>query len=708
MARRDGDLAGRGRITELLTPLALAIAALAGCTGNAQERLAVTDVHPNVGSLAGGTEITVEGRGFDADTRVNLIEPSGSGNRAAATSVVVVSSRVLLARTPAGSGGFADVEVVRGRGRAILTGGFRYAALPPTITGLSPNTGPASGGTLVTISGTGFLAGVTVTIGAVAATGVTRVDANTLTATTPAGAPGSANVTITNPDTLSATLASGFTYVAPPTVTGVFPPSGPTVGGTPFTLGGTGFQSGATVSIGGVPATDVIVVSATTIVARTPASSPAGTTGAASVAVTNPDTQSGSLAGSSPFTYNPTRLFVAHSTSNDVAVLNFTDSTGALAAATGSPFTAGTGATGTSALASTFDPSGPGTVLYAANTSSNSITAYTVNATTGALTMVGSGPLALSAGGVGPSLLRVVPLATGGRVLYSLNVGNPPTTVPSVSIFSINATTGALTEFAGSPPQSPVSLGTGTSGPTDWAISGTTLFVACSGSDQISALGIGTVGSLTPLTGSPVGTGSGSGPTVIRVLHGGAFLHASHTTAGSLGGYQVAVSQPLIALAGTPISTGSGSSPLGIAGNAGALFVSCSGTGTVAAFSVNVSTGALASVTGSPFAAGTTPVAVEILNGRLYALNTGSQNVSAWAIGTTGGLTALATTPAPPYSTGATGQTWWQVGASRLFVLDAGGAAAIPMTVTPSTGLLTSASGTATGGTGAADMMVSP
>ncbi|MCI0343097.1 MAG: IPT/TIG domain-containing protein [Planctomycetales bacterium] len=703
-------MTARGRIAELLAPAALAISGLLGCTGDAQERLAIADVHPKVGPLAGGTELTVEGRGFDADTLVNLLEPSGSpsATRSAATSVVIVSSRVLLARTPAGSGGYADVEVVRGRDRAVLAGAFRYAALPPTVTGLSPNTGPAAGGTLVTISGTGFLTGITVTIGGTAATGVTRVDANTLTATTPAGAAGSANVTVTNPDIQSATLAGGFTYIAPPTVAGIVPASGPTVGGSAVTLSGTGFQGGATVTVGGILATDVIVVSATTILARTPASSPAGTTGAASVTVTNPDAQSGSLAGPSPFTYNPTRLFVAHSTSNDVAVLNFTDSTGALAAATGSPFGAGTGASGTSALASYFDPSGPGTVLYAANTSSNSITAYTVNATTGALTMIGSGPTILASGGLGPSLLRVVALTTGGRVLYSLNVGNPPTTAPSVSILSINGTTGALTELGGTPPQSPVSLGTGTSGPADWVISGATLFVSCSGSDQISALGIGTTGALTPLTGSPVSTGSGSGPTVLHVLHGGAYLYASHTAAGSLGGYQIAVSSPLIALAGTPISTGSGSSPLGIATNSGALFVAGSGTGNVAVFSVSTSTGALGSVTGSPFAAGTTPVAAEVLNGRLYAFNTGSQNISAWAIGTTGGLTVLATTPAPPYSTGATGQALWQVGASRLFVLDAGGAAVIPMTVTPSTGLLTSASGAATGGTAAADLLVSP
>lgn len=55
------------------------------------------------------------------------------------------------------------------------------------------------------------------------------------------------------------------------TVTAVSPSTGSTFGGTTITITGTGFASGATVLVGGTAATDVVVVSATSITAKTPA-----------------------------------------------------------------------------------------------------------------------------------------------------------------------------------------------------------------------------------------------------------------------------------------------------------------------------------------------------------------------------------------------------------------------------------------------------
>lgn len=54
-------------------------------------------------------------------------------------------------------------------------------------------------------------------------------------------------------------------------VTAVAPNTGTTFGGTAVTITGTGFQSGATVQIGGTAATDVTITNATTITAKTPA-----------------------------------------------------------------------------------------------------------------------------------------------------------------------------------------------------------------------------------------------------------------------------------------------------------------------------------------------------------------------------------------------------------------------------------------------------
>jgi hypothetical protein len=74
---------------------------------------------------------------------------------------------------------------------------------------------------------------------------------------------------------------------AAPTVTGISPTSGSTGGGTPVTISGTGFQSYATVTIGGVNATAVTIVNATTITATTGAHA----AGTVSVVVQNPDSQ---------------------------------------------------------------------------------------------------------------------------------------------------------------------------------------------------------------------------------------------------------------------------------------------------------------------------------------------------------------------------------------------------------------------------------
>ena len=82
---------------------------------------------------------------------------------------------------------------------------------PPAVTG-SPTSGATAGGTSVTITGTDFVNGGTVTLGGAAATNVTFGSATSLTATTPSGSAGTADVVVTNPDTQTGTQAGGFTY----------------------------------------------------------------------------------------------------------------------------------------------------------------------------------------------------------------------------------------------------------------------------------------------------------------------------------------------------------------------------------------------------------------------------------------------------------------------------------------------------------------
>lgn len=85
---------------------------------------------------------------------------------------------------------------------------------PPVLTSISPNSDSTSGGAAVTLTGTGFQPGATVTIGGAAATSVVVVNFNTISAIAPAGSAGAANVTVTNFDGRSSTLTGGFTFNA--------------------------------------------------------------------------------------------------------------------------------------------------------------------------------------------------------------------------------------------------------------------------------------------------------------------------------------------------------------------------------------------------------------------------------------------------------------------------------------------------------------
>ena len=58
----------------------------------------------------------------------------------------------------------------------------------------------------MTITGTNFVAGATVTFGSAAATNVVVVSGTQITATTPAGSAGAVTVTVTNPSGQSGSL----------------------------------------------------------------------------------------------------------------------------------------------------------------------------------------------------------------------------------------------------------------------------------------------------------------------------------------------------------------------------------------------------------------------------------------------------------------------------------------------------------------------
>jgi hypothetical protein len=152
----------------------------------------------------------------------------------------------------------------------------------PTLTSVAPTAGPVAGGTDITLTGTNFIAGATVTVGGNAATAVVVVNATTITCTTPAGTAGAATVSVTTAGG-TANLPAAFTYNPPPTITTVGPDAvGAVSGGMHHTITGTGFVANAagpnTVTIGGNPCTNIVTVDDTTITCDSPAAAAAGAT----------------------------------------------------------------------------------------------------------------------------------------------------------------------------------------------------------------------------------------------------------------------------------------------------------------------------------------------------------------------------------------------------------------------------------------------
>lgn len=91
----------------------------------------------------------------------------------------------------------------------------------PTISSVSPSSGPTAGGTDVTITGTNFAAGATVSFGNSAAANVQVLSSTDMTAMTPAGNTGAVTVSVSVPGAQKGSLTNGFTYSAPagPTIT---------------------------------------------------------------------------------------------------------------------------------------------------------------------------------------------------------------------------------------------------------------------------------------------------------------------------------------------------------------------------------------------------------------------------------------------------------------------------------------------------------
>lgn len=251
----------------------------------------VTSLSPSAGALAGGTTVTVTGTGFISGATVSV---GGS----TCTSPSVTSATAISCTLPASTAGAKTVTVTNSDNQlGSLASAYTYQAAP-TVSSVSLNAGALAGGTTITVTGTGFVSGATVTVGGVACTSPNVTSSTTLTCITGAHAAGATSIIVTNSDSQSGTGSNLYTYQAAPTVTAISENTGPTAGGTYFTITGTGFLTGVSAAIGGNSCNFVTRVSSTSLTCFAPAHS----AGVKDVTVSNADTQSATL--SNAFTYS--------------------------------------------------------------------------------------------------------------------------------------------------------------------------------------------------------------------------------------------------------------------------------------------------------------------------------------------------------------------------------------------------------------------
>lgn len=323
--------------------------------------------------------------------------------------------------------------------------------------------------------------------------------------------------------------------------------------------------------------------------------------------------------------------YVTNGTSNSVSAYTICATTGALTPVAGSPFAAGAGPN-TVAV----DPTGK--FAYVSNCCSENISAYKIRSS-GALTPVAGSPFAA---GYGPQGVAADP---AGKFVYVANVVSN-----DVSAYKININ-GALTSVIGSPFAAGIS-------PVSVAVDARGKFVYVPNYDNdlggnISAYTInGTSGVLTPVTGSPFESavapyGSAADPN-------GKFVYVTSVNTDTLYGYAI---DPLSGAITLAAAAGAGFSPNVVAIDPTGKFAYVTDQydtyDNVHAYTINSKNGALTQVAGSPFSAARNPwgVAVDPTGKFVYVANQNSNDVSAFVIDrATGALTQV---EGSPFATGA-------------------------------------------------------
>jgi 6-phosphogluconolactonase len=280
-------------------------------------------------------------------------------------------------------------------------------------------------------------------------------------------------------------------------------------------------------------------------------------------------------------------VFVADSTSNDVSAYTVDPATGALAAAPGSPFAAGTKPEAMIAIDSLAGPS----YLLVANAASDTVSLYNILAS-GAL--MPSGSLGPATGPTSPALHDPTSIAVRGEFIYvadhdgsndivGFSLSSPGTTIPG-SPFPARG--------------NPLSLAFGAGGLFLYSANPDPVHPSISGFSVDSS-----TGALTPLGGSPFPLPVSHNMITDRT---GSYLY--FTSGANIVGYAIDQNTgALTALPGFPVAAGANAYSLSIDSVNQFLYVANDGAANIAGFRLNASTGALTPMPASPFPAGNHP-----------------------------------------------------------------------------------------------------
>jgi 6-phosphogluconolactonase (cycloisomerase 2 family) len=279
-----------------------------------------------------------------------------------------------------------------------------------------------------------------------------------------------------------------------------------------------------------------------------------------------------------------------------------------------------------------------------ANKGADSVSVYSVNTTTGILATVTGSPFSV-APATQPQQATVVTVSPTVQFVYLANAGSG-----NGSEFFRNTTTGFLTPATIS---SPFAVGIA---PrlvvADSA--GKFVYVSNEGSDTISVLGVNqTNGALAAVVGAPFPAHNMPQPVTLHPTK--PFAYVANTGSDDISAYSVNAGTGVLTIIpnpGPPVTNffGAGTSPQRVSIDPAGRFalVANAGSSNISVYAIDQITGELTQVAASPFAAGTQPqrVTVDPTGTFVFVPNAGSDNISVYQLHTaTGFLTPVTGSP---------------------------------------------------------------